>query len=128
MFVLLVFHVLCHTMACFCVISSIQISIGYYPCMALPFVDISSVHTTICVPWLIIRTQWVMALLESPIVILQWVMMLLGTSFVMCTSQCKITLLWMSFVMYYYTYLWYCCFTTKLYNCTHKSLKSISNQ
>ncbi len=31
---------LCHTMACFFVISYIQISIGYYPCRALIFVDI----------------------------------------------------------------------------------------
>ncbi len=27
------FSILCHAMACFCVISYIQISIGYYPCV-----------------------------------------------------------------------------------------------
>ncbi len=37
--------ILCHTIAYFCVISYIQISIGYYPYSALPFVDIISVHT-----------------------------------------------------------------------------------
>ncbi len=33
----------------------------------------------------------------------------------MCTSQCIITLLWTSFVTYYYTNLWYCYVTTKLF-------------
>ncbi len=35
-----------HTMACFCVISYIQISFGSYLCSALCFVYITPVHTT----------------------------------------------------------------------------------
>ncbi len=37
----------------------------------------------------------------------------------MCTSQCIITLLWTSLVMYYYTHLCYCCFTTKPFTIVH---------
>ncbi len=39
----------------------------------------------------------------------------------MCTSQCILMLLWTSFIIYYYTYLSYWCFTSK-------PLESISNQ
>ncbi len=47
----------------------------------------------------------------------------------MCTSQCILTLLWTSFIMYYYSTIWYFCLTSKSHwNCTHKPLKSISNQ
>ncbi len=49
---------LCHTMACFCIISYIHISIGYYPCVYYVYV-----------PWLIMTSQWVMILLETPIVL-----------------------------------------------------------
>ncbi len=115
-------QVLCHTIACFHVISISLISsgdhvmlttfCGYYPCVHYFYV-----------PWLIMTSQWVMTLLRMP----QWVMTLLGTPIVMSqwvmtllcvhimASQYIIMLLSTSFARYYYAKLWYCCFTSKLF-------------
>ncbi len=74
----------------------------------------------------IVTQQYVMTLLGTYIVMSQWIMTLLCVH--NKTSQWIMTLLGTSFAMYYYIKLWYCCFTSKLYNCTYKPLKSISNQ
>ncbi len=55
-------YVLCHAMAGFCVISYIQISIGYYPCVHY-FIWILPLSVLLLVPLLIMISQWEMTLL-----------------------------------------------------------------
>ncbi len=43
----------------------------------------------------------------------------MGNDVAICTSQCIMTLLWNSFAMYNYAKLWYCCFTSKLFEIVH---------
>ncbi len=57
--------------------------------------------------------QWVMMLLWTSIVTPQWIKTLLCVHNMV--SQWIVTLLGTSFAMYYYTKLWYCCFTRKLF-------------
>ncbi len=142
------------------VFSNVTLYYHYYAVLWLVFtwsshpwspMEITPVLTTFCgyypsvhyfyVPWLIMTSQWLMMLVECPIVAQQWEMRLLGTSIVtpqwlmmlLCVhnmaSQWIVTLLGTSFVMYYYTKLWYCCFTSKPFKIVHINHSiSISNQ
>ncbi len=101
------------------------------PLCSLLFVDITTVCTTFmfhdtlwhhngswhCYECPIVAQQCVMTLLGTSIVMLQWIMTLLCTHNM--ASQWIMTLLWTFFAMYYYAKLWYCCFTSEIFNIEH---------
>ncbi len=128
----MMFQMVCHTIACFHVISISLISSGDYPCAHYFFVWIlplcalflcSMTHYDITMAddvardaplwhnngkWCLLRTyivtpQWIMTLLCVHNMASQWIMTLLGTSF----------------ARYYYAKLWYCCFTSKRFKIVH---------
>ncbi len=61
----------------------------------------SMTHYDITMGCPIVASQWIMTLLGTSIVTSQWV-----NDVAMCTSQCIMTLLWVSFAMYYYAKFW----------------------
>ncbi len=146
----MVFRLLCHIMACFCVIYISLVSnrdclcthyvCGDCPCAhyvlwRLPlctqhFVVIAPVHTTFCgdcpcvhyfdVPWPSIISQWAMMLLWTSIVMSQWVMTLL------CVHH---NVQWRCYepLLLCITTLFHVGVSSKTYSksCMHKQLKSI---
>ncbi len=66
---------------------------------------------------LIVTHLWVTMLLGTSIVTSQYIMILLCVHYM--ASQWLMTLLGNSFAMYYYTKLWYCCFTSKFFEIVH---------
>ncbi len=78
------------------------------------------------VPWLIMTSHWVMTLLGISIVMSEWVMTLQCVHIML--PQCTISLLWASFIVYYYAQLWYCSFSWKLFKLVHNTSQAIFNQ
>ncbi len=120
-------NILCHTMACFCVISNIQIAIGitfvvHYVLWILPPLCAlrlcSMTHYYITMSNDVARDAQCNNTMGNDVARDIHCDVTMSND-IMCTSQCIIMLLRTSSVTYYYTYLCYCCFISKFFTIVH---------
>ncbi len=109
-------------MACFCIIYSLHICIGHYSCITLLLCSMT--HYDIKMGNDIARDTHCNTTMCNDIARDIHCDVTMSNDVVMCTSQCIITLLWTSFYVLLHLFIFLFHHKT-LYNCTHKSLKSI---